>query len=126
MRRFTAAHIIAIRAVATWTLRVLSVLLLGYGAFLALTRLFFGFATGQASNLTAYYDSGTHEIGALFSGLAMLIVGGVLGGFAKPIAAWAIAVPADACPKCGYPRAAADLRCPECGLDLSSNPPTGS
>jgi len=105
-----------IRGIATWTIRAAAMILVSTGIYLVLKRLMLGAAIGDfAFPFTIYTDVG--EASSMHRGLAMLIIGALLGILSGPISAWVVAMPPEACPRCGHPQPpGGTARCTECGL----------
>lgn len=117
MPRVRPADVNALRAWATWVLRAAGVGLTAWGAYLVLKRLVFGIGQGDPmSSLRSYTDTGEGE--SLSRGVALLVVGGVLGWGSARIARWMVSVAPEGCPGCGYSGPGRDGLCPECGLRL--------
>lgn len=112
--RVSAESVRSARAIATWSLRAASVVLLAGGSYLFLKRLVFGLIQGdmhQAFRVWAEIGEG-HSASR---GMAMVAVGAALALLSGRIARWAIVTPPQGCPGCGYPGAEGGI-CPECGL----------
>lgn len=105
------------RGVAVWVLRSISVALLAVGTYLVLKKILFGIGVGDPQMIYRVWED-VGEGHSFYRGLAMLLTGAGLGLASSRLARWAIAVPPDGCPRCGYgPGAQDSARCPECGLD---------
>ena len=112
--RLEPHHINAWRAIASWSLRAVSLALLVTGGYLILKRVILALAIGDLSLIYSVYE----EVGEAHSfsrGVAMIAFGIPLGALAPRIAGWLISSPATSCPACGYEKVDTD-RCPECGL----------
>jgi hypothetical protein len=116
--RISPATVNSVRGIATWAMRGVSIVLLALGAYLVLSRVLWAVGSRLLSQGFAFYTE-PHEVGAPFTGAAMLAIGAGLGRLAGPIARWMIPVPPESCPRCGYGNAEPVGRCPECGLVLS-------
>lgn len=118
----TPHQINSLRAVTTWGLRLLALMLLVTGAYLMLKRLVFGIGVWDFNSaLQAWMGIG--EDHSFYRGIAMMLVGGAVGAMSRRLAAWVVAMPPAGCPQCGYgvaPPSGSDPpdRCPECGLAL--------
>jgi hypothetical protein len=100
------------RAMATWGIRAVALIMLASGAYFALNRIVFALFV---ADFQAAFRTWT-EVGEGHSasrGVALL------AALSRRIARWVIALPQAGCPGCGYPRADAAGVCPECGLDQS-------
>ena len=123
-----------IRALVSWTIRAIALIMTIVGLSLCLNRILFGLLCGQSFFGSAFQLR--MEIGAthpMYRGLPLVILGVVLGILSKRLSCWIITVPSDSCPRCGYLRPMVDpppgdgssassssrktTRCPECGLD---------
>jgi hypothetical protein len=104
----------SVRAVTTWALRLLGVLIVAWGLYLALQRVIFGFNTGELSSAWIIYD-GIGDSHRVSRGIAAACIGGVIAATADIISAWAIVAPRRGCPRCGYAGGEGGV-CPECGL----------
>jgi len=103
----------AVRAVALWSLRCVSIGLIVAGAYFLVQRIAFWIVTGNAS---AAFQSwmGVGEGHGASLGFALITVGLALALTSRRLVRWAFPVPDTGCPRCGY--AAQEPTCPECGL----------
>ncbi len=122
--KITTQRINLVRGIVTWVIRGVALILVAIGAYLALKRLTFGVGVWDFETALRMWE-GIGEEQSFYRGVAMAVVGGVLGIFSRAIAAWVIAMPPTGCPQCGYavspPEGGAwPGKCPECGLPLDS------
>ncbi len=123
--RFSTQQVNAVRAIVTWTIRAIAIILLATGAYLSLKRLVLGLGNNFDLRLIFQTWQGIGEEQSMYRGIAMMMVGGTLAGLSRVLAAWIIAMPPTGCPRCGYAVTLPDgtaptERCPECGLPLDA------
>jgi hypothetical protein len=114
MGRLSASRVNSVRGIAAWCIRGVAVVLFVLGSCLVLGRVMWHIAQALWPTIAFYH--GVWEIGAPFSGVALMIVAAALGLPAPAIARWMIPVLPESCPRCGY--AGAGAKCAECGLEL--------
>jgi len=121
-------HILMVRAVMLWLIRVVAVFLILLGGYLILARVIFAFFVGDgiAAGSGAIVASGIQGLKAhigigadhgLVRGVPMLGVGVILALTSKSLVRWVVAMPELGCPRCGYAGSGRPGICPECGLD---------
>ena len=108
-----AATVHSVRAIVCWTLRILGVLTVAFGAYLFLKRLAFGIGSGSFEGAFQAW-TGVGEDHSAYRGIAMVVVGTALAVVSRWVARWAIVTPGGGCPRCGYDMKP-DEPCPECG-----------
>ncbi len=122
--KITTQRINVMRAIVTWVIRGVALILVALGVYLFLKRFIMGLGSGFDFKLVFQTWEGLDRQ-PVYCGISMVLVGLPLGFWSKKIAAWVIAMPPTGCPQCGYavapPEGAAPpSRCPECGLPLDS------
>lgn len=103
------------RAVATWVLRLVAIVLLIWGSYLVLKKVLFSatFGSDAVAHLFRVYE-GIGEEHSTYRGLAALLVGGTIAVTSRRLARWVVVLPRDGCPRCGY-SGPVTTTCPECG-----------
>lgn len=116
MPEITPRSITAARAAVTWAARAAAAVLLAWGGYLFLKKLFF--ALGQGPGGFDHMFRVYTEIGeghSTYRGMAAIMIGAALAVLSRRLARWIIAMPETGCPTCGYAGSSSDT-CPECGL----------